>query len=142
MQSTEPQVASRAQHTGRILLGLFLAYAGCSHLFWARHEFLAQVPSWLPLQADLVVVLSGFVEIALGLGLLFLVRRRIFLGFAAALFFVLIFPGNIAQYVEHRNGFNLNTDAARLTRLFFQPLLVWWALGSTGALARLRSMRR
>ena len=87
----------------------------------------------MPLDADLVVVLSGVVEIALGLALILLPRRRILTGLATAAFFVVIFPGNISQYVNQVDAFGLTTDAARLGRLFFQPLLVAWALWSTGA---------
>ena len=117
----------------RILLGASLLFAGISHLTVARTEFLAQVPTWLPVNADLVVVLSGIAEIALGLALIFLVKRRAWAGLAAAGFFILIFPGNISQYVNQIDAFGLNTDQARFTRLFFQPVLVLWALWSTDA---------
>lgn len=117
----------------RILLGLFLLFAGVSHLTISRVEFLAQVPPWVPLNGDLVVVLSGIAEIALGIGLIFLVRLRVLVGLATAVFFVLIFPGNISQYVNRINAFGLNTDQARFIRLFFQPILVVWALWATGA---------
>ncbi len=117
----------------RLLLGVSLLFAGISHLTFARAEFLAQVPTWLPLDGDFVVVASGIVEILLGLALLFPGKYRIWAGWAAALFFVLVFPGNISQYVNGIDGFGLNTDQARLTRLFFQPVLVLWALWSTGA---------
>jgi uncharacterized membrane protein len=121
------------QTTFRILLGAFLLFAGTSHLTVARAEFLAQVPTWLPLHGDLVVVLSGIAEIVLGLALIFLVKQRVLVGLAAAAFFVLIFPGNISQYVNRIAAFGLNTDQARFNRLFFQPVLVLWALWSTGA---------
>lgn len=117
----------------RILLGLFLIFAGVSHLTISRVEFLAQVPPWVALNGDLVVVLSGIAEIVLGLGLVFLARQRILVGLATAAFFVLIFPGNISQYVNQIDAFGLYTDQARFIRLFFQPLLVVWALWSTGA---------
>jgi uncharacterized membrane protein len=117
----------------RILLGASLLFAGISHLTVARTEFLAQVPTWLPVNADLVVVLSGIAEIALGLALIFLVKQRALAGLATAAFFILIFPGNISQYVNQIDAFGLNTDQARLTRLFFQPVLVLWALWSTDA---------
>jgi len=117
----------------RILLGAFLLFAGISHLTVARTEFLAQVPTWLPVNGDLVVVMSGIVEIALGLALIFLVKQRMLIGLATAAFFVLIFPGNISQYVNQVDAFGLNTDQARFTRLFFQPVLVLWALWATGA---------
>ena len=124
---------SKVQEFGRILLGLMLVYTGVSHLTFARQEFQAQVPPWIPLKPDLVVFLSGFVEITLGLSLLALYRHKGYVGLMVALFFVAVFPGNIAQYTEHRAAFGLNTDTARLVRLFFQPLLVAWALWSTGA---------
>ncbi len=117
----------------RILLGASLLFAGISHLTVARTEFLAQVPTWLPVNADLVVVLSGVAEITLGLALIFLARQRALVGLATAAFFVLIFPGNISQYVNQIDAFGLNTDQARFMRLFFQPVLVLWALWSTDA---------
>lgn len=117
----------------RVALGAALVFAGFSHLTTLRQEFRAQVPLWLPLDQDFVVVASGIVEIVLGLALLFAGRFVPLVGVAAALFFVAIFPGNINQYVEGIDAFGLNSDQARLTRLFFQPLLVVWALWATGA---------
>ena len=116
----------------RILLGLFLMFAGSGHLTWSRVEFLAQVPTWLPLDGDLVVVLSGLIEITLGAALVFLPSYRLLLGWLTAIFFVLIFPGNISQYVNRIDAFGLDTDQARFIRLFFQPVLVLWAAWATG----------
>ncbi|MGL4648351.1 MAG: DoxX family protein [Caldilineaceae bacterium] len=117
----------------RILLGAALIFAGISHLTFARAEFLAQVPTWLPVNADLVVVASGIVEITLGVALIFARKQRALVGLATAAFFILIFPGNISQYVNQIDAFGLSTDQARLNRLFFQPVLVAWALVATGA---------
>lgn len=117
----------------RVLLGAALLFAGTAHLSFARSEFLAQVPPWVPLDADLVVVLSGIVEIILGAALIVPGRYRVAIGWITAAFFIAVFPGNISQYVNQIDGFGLNTDEARATRLFFQPLLVAWALWSTGA---------
>jgi uncharacterized membrane protein len=125
----------------RILLGAFLIFSGVNHLTFARVEFLAQVPPWVPLDGDLVVVLSGIAEIALGLGLVLLSRQRVLMGLATAAFFVLIFPGNISQYVNRIDAFGLNTDQARFIRLFFQPLLVIWAVWATGAWSALRAAK-
>lgn len=126
----------------RLLLGASLLFAGVSHLAWARTEFVAQVPTWLPLNADLVVVLSGIVEIVLGAALILLSRYRVAVGWLVAAFFVAIFPGNISQYVNGISAFGLDTDSARFTRLFFQPVLVIWALWCTGAWQTWRSARR
>jgi uncharacterized membrane protein len=124
---------SAPQTIFRVLLGGVLAFTGISHLTVARVEFLAQVPTWVPVDADLVVVLSGVAEITLGLTLILLPRQRILAGLATAAFFVLIFPGNISQYVNQVDAFGLTSDGARLARLFFQPILVAWALWSTDA---------
>lgn len=124
---------SLLQNILRIVLGLFLLYAGIGHLTFSRMEFLAQVPNWIPVSHDLVVVLSGVVEIALGAALIFVTRYSAAVGWLTALFFVLIFPGNISQYVNQIDAFGLNTDTARFVRLFFQPVLVLWAIWSTGA---------
>lgn len=122
----------------RVLLGAFLLLAGIGHLSFAREEFRAQVPPWLPLDADFVVVASGVVEIGLGLALLLLRRRRALVGLVVAAFFVAVLPGNIAQWTEGRDAFGLDSDAARFTRLLFQPLLVIAALWSTGAWRAIR----
>lgn len=118
---------------GRWLLGAFLVFAGVGHLGPSRREFRAQVPDWLPADADLVVVVSGVVEIGLGLALVLLPVPRHRLGWIVAAFFVAVFPGNIAQFTEGTDAFGLDSDAARFVRLLFQPALVAWALWSTGA---------
>ena len=123
----------------QMVLGSALAYAGVGHLTTSRQEFQAQVPTLLKDYADFVVLASGVVEIALGVGLIALWRYRVQLGWLVAAFFVAIFWGNISQYVNGVDAFGLNSDRARLIRLFFQPLLVMWALGSTGAWRAWRS---
>lgn len=126
-------------HLARTLLGAALTYAGITHLTTNRKEFLAQVPTWVPLDADFVVVASGVVEIILGLSLFILIKHQVKIGWITAAFFVAIFPGNISQYVNGIDAFGLDSDRARLIRLFFQPLLVIWALWCTGAWKRYRN---
>ncbi|HEK21868.1 DoxX family protein [Mucilaginibacter sp.] len=126
----------KTQNIARIILGAFLTFAGVSHLTFNRSEFLAQVPGWLPVDPDLTVILSGIVEISLGLALIFAVRYKKWVGITAAVFFILIFPGNISQYVNKVDAFGLNTDKARFIRLFFQPILILWVLWSTNALTK------
>jgi uncharacterized membrane protein len=126
---------SITQNVFRIILAIFITYAGFSHLTSNRIDFQAQVPDWLPLSKDLVVILSGFVEIVLGLGLAFWKKERVRFGWALAIFFILVFPGNIAQYLDSKDAFVgvLDSDEARLRRLFYQPILIAWALWSTSA---------
>lgn len=119
----------------RWMLAAAMVFAGVTHLTVARKEFQAQVPSWAvektPLDEDAIVVGSGVVEVMLGAALVVLPKERRRVGALLAAFFVAIFPGNIAQYVEKRDGFGLDSDKKRLVRLFFQPVLVAWALWST-----------
>ena len=121
----------------QVLLGAALIYAGITHLTTNRIEFQAQVPTWVPFSADFVVLASGVVEISLGIALASLQYRRQ-VGWITAAFFIAIFPGNISQYVNGIDAFGLDTDQARLTRLFFQPLLVLWAMWACGVIRRSR----
>ena len=128
----------------QLSLGAFLTSAGTYHLGSNRTEFLAQVPSWLPLNGDFVVVASGLVEIALGVSLIsttfIFTQYRKQVGIVVAIFFILIFPGNINQYVNKIDAFGLDSDQKRLIRLFFQPPLVIWALWSSGATSLVRQL--
>jgi uncharacterized membrane protein len=134
--------ASAAQTVARVALGAMLLFTGISHLTWARREFVAQVPRSLPLSEDFVVVASGVAELAIGASLVALPRYRVPVGLGTAAFFVAIFPGNVAQYLNGADAFGLDTDGKRFARLFFQPVLVAWALQATGAWDWLRGRQR
>lgn len=128
------------QNIFRILLALFMIFAGFSHLTFNRIDFQSQVPDWIPMSKDLVVILSGIVEMVLGVGLAFWKTERIKIGWVLAIFFVLVFPSNIAQYMDSKDAFGvLDSDRARLVRLFFQPILIIWTLWSTGAFKAYRN---
>jgi uncharacterized membrane protein len=126
----------------QVTLGAALTYAGITHLTTSRTEFQAQVPTILQSQADFVVIASGVVEILLGISLIFSFKFRTQVGWITAVFFIAIFPGNISQYINGTDAFGLNTDQARATRLLFQPVLVLWALWSTGAWKSYRSKKK
>ena len=133
------------QNSFRIILGILMTFAGIGHLTFQREEFLAQVPKWLPDNAalmDFVVLSSGIVEITLGLAMIFLIKHKEKAGKALAIFFILIFPGNISQYTNSIDAFGLDTDQKRFIRLLFQPVLVIWALWSTGALRQLLNRQK
>lgn len=132
---TEP----RGRMIARWVLGGVLLVAGVGHLTTQREEFQAQVPDWVPVDEDVVVVVSGVVELALGAALILVRRQRVAVGLVVAGFFIAVYPGNIAQWREGTDAFGLDTDAKRFIRLLFQPLLVVWALWSTGASRLFRS---
>ncbi|RZJ68216.1 MAG: DoxX family membrane protein [Flavobacterium sp.] len=132
----ETENYSKLQNTARIILGVMMVIAGTSHLTFARIEFQAQVPNWVPMDTDLVVLLSGIAEIAFGLSLIFVKKYRKQIGWFGAALFVAVFPGNIAQYLNQYDAFGLNSDSLRFARLFFQPVLILWVLWSTGAWPR------
>jgi uncharacterized membrane protein len=128
---------------GRFLLGMLLLVAGVGH-FVSTEEFYGQVPPWLtewmPVGEELVVLASGVVEVVLGIALI-VGRHQVVVGWVVAAFFVAIFPGNVSQYVTGSDAFGLETDRSRLVRLFFQPVLVVWALWCTGAWSAWRRSR-
>ena len=126
----------------RLFLGGCLVFAGLSHLLWARIDFLAQVPPWLPLDPATVVLVSGIVEIGMGLCVLIFQKQRALVGWVVATFLVAVFPGNIAQWMYHRDAFHMHTDHDRLVRLFIQPVFIAFVLWSTDAWAAYRNTRR
>ena len=132
---------STIQNIFRILLGLIMLYIGTAHLSFRRIEFQAQVPTWLTTDdglTDLVVLISGYIEIAFGILMVVGDKLKVKTGIALGIFYILIFPGNINQYVNEINSLRLDSENKRLIRLFFQPLLVLWALWSSGALKHLK----
>jgi uncharacterized membrane protein len=131
-----------AKAIARYLLGTALIYAGVGHFTFSRTEFQAQVPPWVPLDPDFVVLASGAVEIALGLGLILISRYRRQIGWLTAAFFLAIFPGNISQYLTQTDAFGLNSDQARAIRLLFQPVLMVWALWATDAWSRAKPAKK
>ena len=129
------------QNIFRVLLGSIMLYIGIAHLSFKRIEFQAQVPTWLTTNEgmmDLVVLISGYIEIAFGILMILGGKLKIKTGIALGIFYVLIFPGNINQYINEIDSLRLDSDNKRLIRLFFQPLLVLWAFWSTGALKYLK----
>lgn len=133
------------QNILRIVLGAFMLYAGIGHMTFLRTEFQAQVPTWITTEEgfmDFIILASGVVEIAFGILMILGGKLKIKTGIALAIFYVLIFPGNINQYVNQIDSFGLNTDTQRMVRLFFQPVLILWALWSTGALKYLMKRKK
>jgi hypothetical protein len=133
--------SDRARSVARVVLGIGLIFAGIGHLTFARTDFQAQVPDWVGIDKNVVVIVSGLVEISLGVALIVVRRHRALLGLAVGLFFIAVFPGNISQFIDGHDAFGLHSDAARRARLFFQPVLVAWAWWSTNAFDRLRGDR-
>jgi len=129
------------QNIFRVLLGSIMLYIGIAHLSFRRIEFQAQVPTWLTTDKglmDLVVLISGYVEIAFGILMILGGKLKVKTGIALVIFYILIFPGNINQYINEIDSLRLDSDNKRLIRLFFQPLLVLWAFWSSGALEYLK----
>ncbi len=107
-----------------------MLFAGVSHLV-ATEAFFGQLPAWLPMRSS-IVWLSGVVEIAFALALVLLEARRREVGWALAAFFVAVFPANVYQALAGSDAFGLDTPLQRWSRLAFQPVLIAWALWSTG----------
>ena len=130
------------QNIFRILLGLIMLYIGIAHLSFKRIEFQAQVPTWLATDEgmmDLVVLISGYIEIAFGILMMLGGKLKVKTGIALGIFYILIFPGNINQYINEIDSLTLDSNHKRLIRLFFQPLLVLWAFWSSGVLKHFKN---
>ena len=122
------------QNIFSILLGDFMLYAGIGHLTFLRESFQEQVPTWITTDEgfmDFIILSSGIVEIAFGALIVRGGKLKVETGIALAIFYILVFPGNINQYVNQIDSFGLDTDSKRLIRLFFQPVLILWALWSS-----------
>ena len=133
------------QNMIRILLGLTMIYVGIGHLTFLLIDFQAQVPSWLTTRKDLIdliIITSGIIEIILGLLMFVGGKLKVKTGISLAIFNILIFPGNINQYVNEINAFSLNTETSRFLRLLFQPILILLALFSSGGLSFLKNKKR
>ena len=133
------------QNIIRILLGLVMTYIGIGHLTFLQIDFQAQVPTWITTQndlIDLIIITSGIIEIILGLLMVIGGKLKVKTGVLLAIFYILIFPGNINQYVNEIDAFNLNSDTSRFVRLLFQPILVFLALFSSGGLRLLKDRKQ
>ena len=108
---------------GRLALGLLFTAAGATH-FLLPGPFLAIVPDYLPDHGRLVQ-LSGLVELAGGLGVLFpSTRRPAAWGLAALL--VAVFPANLWM-AQHPERFSSIPPWALWARLPLQVPLIAWA---------------
>jgi uncharacterized membrane protein len=114
----------------RAVLAAFMVGIGAFH-FLAPANFVKIVPAWLPSPTALVLV-SGFFEIAGGVGLLVpRVRRAAAWGLVAL--YVAVFPANVnmAMYDIQPEGLTI-PPALLWLRLPFQVGFIAWALWSTG----------
>lgn len=122
----------------RWVLAAALGAIGILH-FSGTRGFRVVVPEWATrisrLDKDAIVIASGAAEVALAAGLVLLPGERRRIGIATAAFFVAVLPGNVHQWRTRRSTPGLDTDARRFGRLFFQPVLVAWALWATGGTA-------
>ncbi|MCK2028496.1 DoxX family protein [Microbacterium galbinum] len=127
----------------RWILAAGLGAIGVLHFVQTR-GFRVVVPDWATrmsgLDKETIVVASGAVEIGLAAGLVALPRERARIGWATALFFAAVLPGNVHQWRTGRSTPRIDTDRRRFGRLFLQPLLMAWAVWATSA--ELRSQGR
>ena len=79
-------------HISGIILGIFFLAAGVMH-FVATDQYVAMMPFFLPWHEGLVY-LSGFLEIAGGIGVMFSSTRR-FAGVGLIVLLIAVFPANV-----------------------------------------------
>lgn len=83
---------------GAIGLGIVFLFTAIGH-FVLTAPMVRMLPAWVP-QRELLVYLTGLLEIAIAIGL-FLPRLRPMAGVAAAAVLVLFFPANIYAAINH-----------------------------------------
>ena len=128
--SREPGLRGRSPRAiARAVLAAFMVGIGAMH-FIAPANFVKIVPAWLPTPLALVLV-SGFFEIAGGVGLL-VPRVRRAAGWGLVALYVAVFPANINMAVYDIQPEGLTIPPALLwLRLPFQLGFIAWALWCT-----------
>jgi uncharacterized membrane protein len=132
----------RWRHAARYGLGFAFVVAGLSHLVNAT-PFEQHLPDWVPASSTLIVV-SGIVEIVLGLMLVAARRSAPIVGLAAAVFLISVFPANVYVAVAGVDVDGLPGGLYPWLRLPLQAVFVGWAWASTrptGDLADIASVR-
>jgi len=116
--------------------GIPFILVGIEH-FRSPQKFVDIVPNYLPF-ALLLVYLTGIMEVAGGLGIIY-PETRIMAGRFMALFLLAVYPANFYMWTNGIpfNGTKLTTNG-HLVRLFVQFLLIIAALGFSGDLQKLR----
>jgi uncharacterized membrane protein len=120
-------ISPEAKKVSLYLMAVFYIGAGVNH-FLNTPFYLQIMPAWLSLHSALVYI-SGGLEIALGLLLLYKPARR-FAAWGIVALLVAVFPANIQMfqnYLQQHNTYLWVTIA----RLPLQLLLIWWAYSFT-----------
>ncbi len=115
--------------------------SGYGHLFLASDEIELLVPTWSPLSPKAMVIVTGYIEIIIGLAFIFIRRKVHLIGWILVVFLILVFPGNLYQYNNDIDALGLNTSGKRLARLFLQPIIILWVLYVSGNLKKLKPLK-
>lgn len=118
----------------RLALALGMTVAGVAHLVDPT-PFVQHLPEWVP-QREPLVLLTGLIEIGLGLALLAPQPYRRLVGLLVAAYLVAVFPGNIYVAVAGVEVDGQPGGVYPWLRLLFQPLFIWLAVWCTRPLAR------
>jgi uncharacterized membrane protein len=118
------------REAARFGLATAMIVAGVAHWLLPA-PFLQHLPPWVP-AAEVLIVLSGGVEVALGLGLLLRPRRRRWSGLALAAYLIAVFPANVYVALADVDVEGQPGGPYPWLRLPLQALFVAWALWSTG----------
>ncbi len=116
-----------AQVVVRVLLALIFIVAGVLH-FTATRQYAAIIPGWVPLSANLVVQITGVMEVAGGVGLLVpaLLRPA---GICLILFLVAVFPANVVA-AQHNVPLMNPIWARGLAQVVLIAAVAWVSLWS------------
>jgi uncharacterized membrane protein len=118
-----------ARRAARIGMATAMVFAGVAH--WVMPTpFVQHLPPWVP-AAEALVLVTGVVEIGLGVALLLRQPWRRRAGLALAAYLVAVFPANVYVAVAGIEVEGQPGGWYPWLRLPFQVLFVAWALWST-----------
>ena len=126
---------SKKKKIARLFLICLYLVAGALHLLLPA-PFVKITPAWVP-AAPFVITLTGLAELAGAAGLAqpWWPRLRVAAGYGLAAYALCVWPANINHLLMDmaRPGHGLGW-AYHGPRMLAQPLLIWMALWSSGAL--------
>jgi uncharacterized membrane protein len=115
----------------RVGIGAAFVVAGVAHLV-APAPFEQHLPTWIP-AATALVVLSGLVEIALGVALVMAHREPVHIGWGTAAYLIVVWPANVFVAVAGVDVDGQPGGVYPWVRVPLQVLFIAWALWATAA---------
>lgn len=118
----------------RIGMAAGFFFVGTDHLL-TPERYMPMMPPYIPFHGE-VIFFTGLCEIAGAIGLL-TPRLKELAAMMLALYAVAVFPANVHNAMNGLSVAGLpDANLYYWARLFFQPLIIWWALYAGGLIGK------